>query len=175
MTLDEYYEKVKEEISQIKKDYYCILPKNEKIKCVKEMIEAIDLGSKVFVCMRTMWSSQEILDIIVNDYDKEIRVPKRSFVLPNFDYPELQEQYLSAVIGTEEYDNLIKEERKEGDPLKAIVLINDIDSILSLALGLPEFLDYFPKMLWYDGGWFRSMEDRRKALVETLMKLENHD
>ena len=30
MTLDEYYKKVKEEISQIKKDYPCILPKNQK-------------------------------------------------------------------------------------------------------------------------------------------------
>ena len=69
----------------------------------------------------------------------------------------------------------MKEEIEKNNPTKALALINDADSFVTLALGLPEFLDYFPKMLWYDGGWFRSMEVRRKALVETLMKLENHD
>lgn len=78
MTLDEYYEKVKEKISQIKKDYPCILPKDQKIRCVKEMIKDIDLGSKVYVCQRIMYKYQTILEIVF-PYNKAIPVPKRSF------------------------------------------------------------------------------------------------
>lgn len=174
MTLDEYYEKVKEKISQIKKDYPCILPKGQKIQCVKEMIRDIDQGYRVYVCTRIIHKYQTILEIAF-PCNKAIPVPKRSFTPPILDDPTMYEYYLSAIVKMEEYEKLMKEEIEENNPTKALALINDADSFVTLALGLPEFLDYFPKMLWHDGGWFRSMEDRRKALVETLMKLENHD